>query len=85
MEVVHGVQPLAEAAQRDGNLDDMRELPLNGFPAGAAFIATHLAIFCPPPALVKPITARVPQYPHDRGHAATHEQAMADFKAAWGA
>jgi chorismate-pyruvate lyase len=30
------------------------------------------------------ITARVPQYPHDRGYAATREDAMADFKAAWG-
>ena len=29
------------------------------------------------------ITARVPQYPHDRGYAATREQAMADFMAAW--
>jgi hypothetical protein len=29
------------------------------------------------------ITARVPQYPHDRGYAASREQAMADFKAAW--
>ena len=29
------------------------------------------------------ITARVPQYPHDRGYAATREEAMADFKAAW--
>ena len=29
------------------------------------------------------ITARLPQYPHDRGYAATREQAMADFKAAW--
>ena len=29
------------------------------------------------------ITARVPQYPHDRGYAATREQAMAAFKAAW--
>ncbi len=28
------------------------------------------------------ITARVPQYPHDRRNAATREQAMADFKAA---
>jgi hypothetical protein len=28
------------------------------------------------------ITARAPQYPHDRGYAATREQAMADFKAA---
>jgi len=27
----------------------------------------------------------VPQYPHDRGYAASREQAMADFKAAWGA
>jgi hypothetical protein len=27
------------------------------------------------------ITARVPQYPHDRGYAASREQAMADFKA----
>jgi hypothetical protein len=27
------------------------------------------------------ITARVPQYPHDRGYAATREEAMADFKA----
>jgi hypothetical protein len=26
------------------------------------------------------ITARVPQYPHDRGYAATREQAIADFK-----
>jgi hypothetical protein len=30
------------------------------------------------------ITARVPQYPHDRGYAACREQAMADFKSAWG-
>jgi len=29
------------------------------------------------------ITARVPQYPHDRGYTATREEAMADFKAAW--
>jgi hypothetical protein len=29
------------------------------------------------------ITARVPQYPHDRGYAATREEAMADFKAGW--
>ena len=29
------------------------------------------------------ITARVPQYPHYRGYAATREEAMADFKAAW--
>jgi hypothetical protein len=29
------------------------------------------------------ITARVPQYPHDRGYAAMREEAMADFKAAW--
>ena len=29
------------------------------------------------------ITVRVPQYPHDRGYAATREEAMADFKAAW--
>ena len=26
------------------------------------------------------ITARVPQYPHDRGYAASREQAMAEFK-----
>jgi hypothetical protein len=29
------------------------------------------------------ITARVPQYPNDRGYAATREEAMAAFKAAW--
>jgi hypothetical protein len=29
------------------------------------------------------ITARVPQYPHDRGYATSREEAMADFKAAW--
>jgi len=29
------------------------------------------------------ITARVPQNPHDRGYAASREEAMADFKAAW--
>ena len=29
------------------------------------------------------ITARMPQYPHDRGYAATLMQAMADFKARW--
>jgi hypothetical protein len=28
------------------------------------------------------ITARVPQYPHNRGYTATREDAMADFKAA---
>jgi len=30
------------------------------------------------------ITARVPQYPPDRGYAASREQAMSDFKARWG-
>jgi len=30
------------------------------------------------------ITVRVPQYPHDRGYAASREQAMADFMARWG-
>src|ERR1700687_1430002 len=29
------------------------------------------------------ITARVPQYPHDRGYAASREQAMAGIKTAW--
>jgi hypothetical protein len=29
------------------------------------------------------ITARVPQCPYDRGYAATREEAMAAFKAAW--
>jgi hypothetical protein len=29
------------------------------------------------------ITARVPQYPHERGYAATREEAMPAFKAAW--
>jgi hypothetical protein len=29
------------------------------------------------------ITARVPQYPHDRGYAASREQAMANFKVRW--
>jgi hypothetical protein len=29
------------------------------------------------------ITARVPQYTHDRGYAATREEAMAEFKTAW--
>jgi hypothetical protein len=28
------------------------------------------------------ITARVPQYPHDRGYATTRDKAMAAFKAA---
>ena len=54
VESVHGVQPPAEAARRDGNLDDVRELPLSGFPAGAAFVATHRPIFCLSPALAKP-------------------------------
>jgi hypothetical protein len=31
------------------------------------------------------ITARVSQSTHDRGYAATREQAMADFKARWSA
>ena len=31
------------------------------------------------------ITARVPQYPHHRGYAASREAAMADFKARWSA
>jgi len=38
---VHGVKPFAEAAKRDGNLDGVRELPLYGFLAGPAFVATH--------------------------------------------
>jgi hypothetical protein len=29
------------------------------------------------------ITARVPQSTHDRGYAASREEAMAQFKAAW--
>jgi hypothetical protein len=29
------------------------------------------------------ITARAPQAPTDRGHAATREDAMADFKRSW--
>ncbi len=29
------------------------------------------------------ITARLPQYPQDRGYVASREQAMAAFKAAW--
>ena len=29
------------------------------------------------------ITARCPQYPHDRGYAATRQEAMTAFKAAW--
>jgi len=29
------------------------------------------------------ITARVPQSTHDRGYAASREQAMTDFKAQW--
>jgi hypothetical protein len=29
------------------------------------------------------ITERVPRYPDDRGYAASREQAIADFKAAW--
>jgi hypothetical protein len=29
------------------------------------------------------ITAQVPQYLHDRGYAASREQAMADFKVRW--
>ncbi len=29
------------------------------------------------------ITARAPQHPQDRGYAASREQAMAAFKAAW--
>ena len=29
------------------------------------------------------ITARVPQYPHDRGYTATREAAMAAFKSMW--
>ncbi len=45
MEVVHGVQPLAEAARWDGDFNHMRELPLDGFPAGAAFIATYAVMF----------------------------------------
>ena len=29
------------------------------------------------------ITVRVPQYPHDRGYAASRKTAMADFKVRW--
>jgi hypothetical protein len=29
------------------------------------------------------ITVRVPQYPHDRGYAASREEAIMDFKARW--
>src|SRR5271169_1682516 len=39
VKVVHGVEPLAEAAQRHRDLDDMRELPLNRFGAWTTFVA----------------------------------------------
>jgi hypothetical protein len=29
------------------------------------------------------VTARIPNYPNDRGYAATREEAMAAFKSAW--
>ena len=45
VESVHGVQLLAKATRRHGDLDDMRELPLKGFPDRAAFVATYSTIF----------------------------------------
>ena len=70
MEGEHSIQPLAEAAWRHGDLNYVREAPLNGFLAGAAFITTHPTIFntrdaagrgreTPPPGLT--ITADCPK------------------------
>jgi len=53
MEIVHRVKSLAEAARRHGDFDDVGEVTFNGFVAGAAFIATHRAIFNSRPAVVK--------------------------------
>jgi hypothetical protein len=42
VEGVHGVEPLAKAARRHGNLHDMRKFPLDSFLACAAFVASHV-------------------------------------------
>src|ERR1700688_1383926 len=39
MKVLHRIEPLAETIQQPRDLDDVRELPLNGFVASAAFVA----------------------------------------------
>jgi hypothetical protein len=41
MPVVHGVEPLAEAAERNSNIDEVREVPLDVFGAGSAFVSGH--------------------------------------------
>ena len=42
VEGVHGVEPLAKAARRYGNLHDMRRFPLDSLLAFAAFVAGHI-------------------------------------------
>jgi hypothetical protein len=41
VEVVHRVEPLSEAARWHSDLDDVREFPLDGFGARAAFVTWH--------------------------------------------
>lgn len=33
MPLMHSIEPLAEASERNGNVDEVREVPLDGFGA----------------------------------------------------
>jgi hypothetical protein len=41
MLLMHSIKPLADASERNGNVDEVREVPLDGFGVGAAFVAGH--------------------------------------------
>ena len=61
--------------------DDFEVLDENRKPIGRIIMWTKAASSETP--WFWTITARMPQSPHDRGYAASREQAMADFKTAW--
>ena len=51
VKIVHGVQLRAKATGWHGDLDYVREFPLSGFKAGAAFVARHSTVKLAPRAI----------------------------------
>lgn len=44
--IVHSIEPIAQAAKRHGDLDDVRVIPLDRFGAAAPFIAGQKGVTC---------------------------------------